>query len=314
VGLQDDFFDLGGDSLTAARVVALLEREVGRPVPPALLFAARRLGQDLPSYVIRWTGDPDAPGLPRRIEQMAADGIARLRGVQAEGPYRLAGFCFGGVVAFEMARQLRSAGEEVAFLALIGVSPYDFPPLVPPAPLERYRRRYREGSFRERAGHHRTELSRRKALREKLRYLVGRGRSAGSFVRNRARSAAVRGREGIGALAWAAACRCWELAGRPVPARLRDARRISDRAFAAYVPHADPGPVVLFLSQKGRERYSADPLGDFRGLSTSGVIVNEVPCDDGSMLIEPNVAILAGQLRTRLRESETLSRVRDARA
>ncbi|CAG9933602.1 protein of unknown function [Candidatus Nitrotoga arctica] len=42
-----------------------------------------------------------------------------MRQLQVHGPYRIAGFSSGGIVAFEMAQQLRAAGEEVSCLALL---------------------------------------------------------------------------------------------------------------------------------------------------------------------------------------------------
>ena len=58
-----------------------------------------------------------------QIEDMAAQYVADLRAVQPHGPYHLGGYCFGGNVAFEMARQLEADGEEVALLALLNCSP-----------------------------------------------------------------------------------------------------------------------------------------------------------------------------------------------
>ncbi|HEU0080087.1 MAG TPA: thioesterase domain-containing protein, partial [Longimicrobiaceae bacterium] len=68
--------------------------------------------------------------------EMAADYLARLRTVQEEGPYRLAGWSMGGLVAFEMARRLEAAGEVVELLALVDsrVHPEDAPPLDPDDP------------------------------------------------------------------------------------------------------------------------------------------------------------------------------------
>ncbi|MET0373222.1 MAG: thioesterase domain-containing protein, partial [Rhizorhabdus sp.] len=54
-----------------------------------------------------------------RIAEMAENYIARIRTVQPAGPYLLAGLCAGGVIAFEIARQLQVCGEEVAFLGII---------------------------------------------------------------------------------------------------------------------------------------------------------------------------------------------------
>ncbi len=54
-----------------------------------------------------------------RIEDIAADCVGALRSHQAQGPYLIAGYSSAGIVAFEIARQLESAGEQVGLLALI---------------------------------------------------------------------------------------------------------------------------------------------------------------------------------------------------
>ena len=50
---------------------------------------------------------------------MAAHYLAALRRVQPRGPYYLGGYCFGAAVAYELARQLRAGGDEVALVAVI---------------------------------------------------------------------------------------------------------------------------------------------------------------------------------------------------
>jgi thioesterase domain-containing protein len=57
------------------------------------------------------------------IEQLAAHYLEPVMRRQPHGPYAIAGWSFGGLVAFEMARQLRRAGERVAFLGLIDSQP-----------------------------------------------------------------------------------------------------------------------------------------------------------------------------------------------
>ncbi|MFF4445712.1 amino acid adenylation domain-containing protein [Streptomyces sp. NPDC001502] len=54
-----------------------------------------------------------------RVPEMAERYLAALREEQPHGPYLLAGWSFGGTVAYEMAARLEAAGEEVAFLGLI---------------------------------------------------------------------------------------------------------------------------------------------------------------------------------------------------
>ncbi len=53
------------------------------------------------------------------ISALAQDYVATMRRLQPQGPYRLAGFSIGGVIAFEAACQLRAAGEQVELLALL---------------------------------------------------------------------------------------------------------------------------------------------------------------------------------------------------
>ncbi len=53
------------------------------------------------------------------ITTMAKAKVDRIRSVQPNGPYLLAGLCAGGVIAFEIARQLEDAGEHVLFVGMI---------------------------------------------------------------------------------------------------------------------------------------------------------------------------------------------------
>jgi acyl transferase domain-containing protein/thioesterase domain-containing protein/acyl carrier protein len=61
------------------------------------------------------------------FEEMAEAYIAEMRTVQPEGPYFLGGFSGGGITAYEIARQLMAAGEEIACLVLLD-TPLPFPP------------------------------------------------------------------------------------------------------------------------------------------------------------------------------------------
>ena len=67
-------------------------------------------------HVRQWVGGEH--GLPT-VEKLAADYVALIRKRVPRGPYHLAGLCFGGLLAFEVAHQLRASGEEVARIAII---------------------------------------------------------------------------------------------------------------------------------------------------------------------------------------------------
>ena len=79
---------------------------------------AHALDADQPLYTLAPHGD-NGTAVPRTIEMMAADYLTRIRRIQPHGPYRLVGYCNGGLVFFEMARMLEAQGEIVEKLVLI---------------------------------------------------------------------------------------------------------------------------------------------------------------------------------------------------
>jgi oxalate---CoA ligase len=82
------------------------------------LNLARALGADRPFYVLSPHGLNREP-VPKSVEEMAASYVQIIRTVEREGPYLLGGYCRGGIVSFEIARQLQQQGQKVALLLLI---------------------------------------------------------------------------------------------------------------------------------------------------------------------------------------------------
>jgi amino acid adenylation domain-containing protein len=82
---------------------------------------ARALGPRQPFFGLQLP-EVDA-ATPTELPALAALYVQALRGAQPEGPYHLGGWSLGGVVAFEMARQLAASGQAVALLALVDVPP-----------------------------------------------------------------------------------------------------------------------------------------------------------------------------------------------
>ena len=79
---------------------------------------ARRMGLDRPFWAFQARGLDGEAAPVDDVPRMARDYVAALREVQPQGPYHLGGWSLGGLVAFEMARQLAEAGEPVATLAI----------------------------------------------------------------------------------------------------------------------------------------------------------------------------------------------------
>ena len=101
-------------------------------------------GKKPPLYIVHGSGltvlifhalamglDPDQPvfGLQARglngtdepfdnMEEIAAYYVNEILEQNPQGPYSLAGYSFGGIVAFEMAKQLKARGSEVNMLAI----------------------------------------------------------------------------------------------------------------------------------------------------------------------------------------------------
>ena len=80
---------------------------------------ATKLPAGVPVYGLQAQGIDGRTRPLTRIEDMAALYVGEIRRVQHSGPYFLAGGSMGGMIAFEMARQLRDAGEHVAMLAVV---------------------------------------------------------------------------------------------------------------------------------------------------------------------------------------------------
>jgi non-ribosomal peptide synthetase component F/thioesterase domain-containing protein len=112
-----------------ALIVPIRSGGAGRPyfcVPGAgdnpFIFSdlAARLAPDRPIYSFRLPDPPSARDTsPGEALAQAAEALVReMRGVDPTGPYLLGGYCLGGLLVFEMARQLQEAGQTVAALTI----------------------------------------------------------------------------------------------------------------------------------------------------------------------------------------------------
>ena len=177
LGITDDFFSAGGNSLTAIRLMMRVRQAFGIDLPLSALFEAptverltarlrdheaappvrlvvplqpdgmqiplfcvhpmggsslcfidlaRALGSDQPVYGLQPRGFEDDRPPIHRLEDMAAAYVEEIRMVQPTGPSQLAGWSLGGIIAFEMARQLAAMGERINLLAVLDSVPAGF--------------------------------------------------------------------------------------------------------------------------------------------------------------------------------------------
>jgi amino acid adenylation domain-containing protein len=91
----------------------------------AYVELAKQLGAERPVYglqaVVGNGNGAHSPTSPS-MEELAAQYLAAVREIQAEGPYLLAGWSLGAVIAYEMAQQIERSGDRVALLAMIDPS------------------------------------------------------------------------------------------------------------------------------------------------------------------------------------------------
>src|SRR5262249_31648217 len=91
------------------------------------LFSWRELmaavGPRRPLNGLQYGGSGNGNQLPRNLPEIAAAYVAALLRLQPEGPYHLIGYSFGGMLAYEMARQLHKAGHRVGIVAIVDTVP-----------------------------------------------------------------------------------------------------------------------------------------------------------------------------------------------
>lgn len=242
---------------------------------------ARRLGPDRPLLALQPPGGLDGRDPPYHphatVEALAAAYLDELRARQPRGPYLLAGTCFGGVVAFEIAHRLRAAGETVRLLALFDA--YAPASLLPAAA---------------RLGQHARALELLGAP-ERARYVMRRVRATATVALARAQARVKTRRRAL----WAERERRRHLArGLRVPLEVlyTGFTAASERIAKCYRPRPIDVPLVLF--QAGIA--GVDGLNGWSGLSTTGIELYRRPGTHLDMLEEPQVSEVAALLRARL--------------
>jgi thioesterase domain-containing protein len=240
---------------------------------------ARHTGPDQPFFGLQAKGYDDDSEPFATLEEMATHYVAEIRKVQPSGPYHLGGWSFGGLAAYEMARQLAEAGQEVRLLAVLDTAP---------GVTEEERRRFRVEDEVDDTPWLMTIGDYVQGLRgvslnvtfEELAPMEPEARLA-AFVEHLLAAGIVHSMED----------------GLVQLRRLLRVYRANVAAYRAYQPKPYPGSLTLFRATGG----DFDPAlgadlgwGEYTGRP---VEVLEVPGHHISLLAEPNVGVLAERLR-----------------
>jgi len=169
IDIFSTFFEMGGHSIKAVKVMFEIEKHTGKRIPLSALFKystvekfarlinneeeiskdclvplkpngskiplfivhgaglnilnfvnlSKHFDEDQPVYGIQGTGPKGYEDWYKSIEDMAAHYVDSIIKINPDGPYAVAGFSFGGIVAFEMTRQLKEQGKTVSLTALL---------------------------------------------------------------------------------------------------------------------------------------------------------------------------------------------------
>jgi thioesterase domain-containing protein/acyl carrier protein len=233
---------------------------------------ARYLGSDQPLYGLQTNGLDGKQAPISLIEDIATHYIKAILILQPSGPYFLGGHCFGGFIAFEMARQLVAMGQKVALLALFESNGPNTVKI----------------TFSDRVYFHLMSLMNHSQMgfKEKLDYL--RKRLSWHLLTNRRIPTPIR----------KAYSNVHSMQGSPQAPYILDILEANLQASSNYVVQAYPGRVTLFRASWGNPIIHSTPHGGWGDVAKGGVEVYDILGDHMTLFKEPSVQVLAEKLRT----------------
>jgi amino acid adenylation domain-containing protein len=338
IGIQDDYFEIGGDSLLAIELMTRVSESLRMDLPLSSLLEVRTIeemakairaqgsskiwsslvavqpkGWKPPLFCVHsHTGDvlyceyisrgagPEQPiyglqaqdkaGKPEHqtIEAMAQHYVNELQRCQARGPYHLFGFCFGGMVAFQIAELLGQQGEEVAFL---GIYNSPAPGTLKGWPL---------GQFTYLKNRARDEWRKLEHLdrKEKAAHVLRNIRNFRILVQ---RTAAIELSEAL--------LKFWQ--NGKATSRL-NLEAIHIAAAKRFKPsHVFPGRITMFLSPEVAGVYPISPADGWRTLAAKGLEIINVPLDDKGWRGSPFVEIVGGNIAQLFRSGEAKAQLEE---
>ena len=324
IGVTDNFFDLGGHSFLAVRLLAQIQSQFGKEIPMVALFQdptvealarllrdqddvstgatlvqLRKGGSQPPLFVVHPTGgsvhwyaslakqlNGDRPvlglqakglggkdDLDTTIEAMASGYVSAIIERDPDGPYNIAGWSLGVIIAFEVARQLRLMGREVSLLAILDQGPE--------VPIKEDPSDDAELLFNIFSNYFPVDVEYLRTLDndEQFRFILKRAQRAGivpPFVR------------------------------RKNFRHYITINKVQMHAWRMYVAKSYPGRISLFRSEELASRSGGQPDLGWGRLAQGGVDVIDVPGNHMSMMEAPHVRYLAEKMDTLIQSARAV--------
>jgi thioesterase domain-containing protein len=223
------------------------------------------LHHDQPFFALQARGVDGTTNPHRSIEEMAKAYVEEIRTLRPHGPYLLAGYSGGGIVAFEMAQQLKALGEEVPLLVFFDTYHPQMP--IRAVTLSRRLLRLRKKGFAYVKETALERIERARAVRERIQIKL-----------------------------------C-VLGGRPVPHALRD-RHLTEcfgRASRRYRPQPWHGKAILFRAETVPFVFGGGgPYYGWDSVVLGGVKTVMIPGNHDTLLLGANAKVLMGPLNAAL--------------
>ena len=224
------------------------------------------LPTDIPVFGLSFP-DPATLSLPFQMEEVASRHVEALRRFRPHGPYAFAGWCVDGILAYEMAQQLRAQREEVVLVAMMDAF----------HPVRRRERLWNAG------------LNRLRFHSDMLASLSF--KSGSDYVAERSKALRLRLRRRI----WRTLYRIHLATDRRVGDRLRVSDQILTAAASQYVPRTYDGRVVVFRAEIRPPGPEADPALGWCDVVPHLYVV-DVPGNHRDIFRASNVGVMASAL------------------
>jgi amino acid adenylation domain-containing protein len=319
IGVNDDFFELGGDSLLASEIFVAIEREFEKRYPMNVLLKQGTvaklaeqmdtLGSEGPSTIVPLRVQGTLPPLflvpggggdvisfmdlvdalgeeqpaygfqdfnvqtqesiyVQGVEKTAEEFIRAMTTVRPIGPYHIVGHSLGGMIAFEMARQLRKAGEQVGLLGLLDSSPP--------------RKKRPTGTLRNRYLAHALNMKGLSA-REKVEYVAEHGKAfLGKRIGEQKALRKLYQAKWVKKILW------------------RDPLRYAHGLMAEYYPTPYEGSGVIYRVTRRSLAVTWDVTAPWKQFILGGLEFYDVPGNHHSMIKNPNALKLAEVIKKNL--------------
>jgi amino acid adenylation domain-containing protein len=233
------------------------------------------LGQNRPVYALQSQGLDGKQEPLTSVEDMASHYLQEIQTVQPQGPYFLAGYSFGGLIAYEIAQQLCVQGQNVAFLAQLDTKrPNHYTKTRPSLPkvIQLHLQNLQQLKIKEKIQY----------IQDRVEHLISNNSYKEYIIRELSKTT-------------------------PLTPQYLNLLDCNLHANQSYRPIVYPGKMILFRCQIQNIKSAMSPDLGWDGLPSGGLEIKHVPGNHYGMLKEPLVQVVAEKIQFCLQKAQANS-------